>query len=114
MTEIARGAGIQHAVTVRDIEEFKQEVTTALSNSHASFIVCKVEESLLHRETPRPTTDLAENKYTFVRYLERAEGKPIAFVGRGRADRGDRQCHGDQKRDRQNFHDPTVNRLVRG
>ena len=83
LTEIARAAGIQHAVTVRDIEEFKQEVTTALSNSHASFIVCKVEESLLHRETPRPTTDLAENKYTFVRYLERTEGKPIAFVGRG-------------------------------
>jgi hypothetical protein len=37
----------------------------------------------MHREIPRPNTDLAENKYTFVRYLERSEGKPIPFIGRG-------------------------------
>ena len=83
LTLMAKGAGIQHAVTVNDIEEFKQEATTALNNDHASFIVCKVDETLVHRETPRPTTDLAENKYTFVRYLERTEGKAIPFVGRG-------------------------------
>jgi hypothetical protein len=38
---------------------------------------------LLHREIPRPTLDLAENKYRFVRYLERTEGRAIPFVGRG-------------------------------
>jgi len=31
----------------------------------------------------RPTEDLAEGKYRFVRYLERTEGKPIPFIGRG-------------------------------
>ena len=46
------------------------------------FIVCKVGESLGHRKIQRTNLDLLENKYRFVRYLERTEGKPI-FVGRG-------------------------------
>ncbi len=54
-----------------------------INRNELAFFVCKVEESLLHREIPRPNTDLAENKYTFVRYLERTEEKTIPFVGRG-------------------------------
>ena len=80
---IAKGAGIRNAVTIRKIEDFKKEGLTALDRNELGFFVCKVEESLLHREIPRPTTDLAENKYTFVRYLERTEKKAIPFVGRG-------------------------------
>jgi sulfopyruvate decarboxylase subunit beta len=80
---IAKGAGIRNAVTIRKIEDFKKEGLTALDHNELGFFVCKVEESLLHREIPRPTTDLAENKYTFVRYLERTEKKAIPFVGRG-------------------------------
>lgn len=80
---MARGAGIEHSVTVRDIEAFKKEATAALSGNELRFIVCKVEESLLHREIPRPTIDLAENKYRFVRYLEQTEGKANPFIGRG-------------------------------
>ena len=80
---MARGAGIERAVTVRDLGAFKREASAALSGDEARFVVCKVEESLLHREIPRPTIDLAENKYRFVRYLERTEGRPIPFVGRG-------------------------------
>lgn len=80
---MARGAGIERSVTVRDIEAFKTEATAALSGNELRFIVCKVEESLLHREIPRPTTDLAENKYRFVRYLEQTEGKANPFIGRG-------------------------------
>jgi hypothetical protein len=37
----------------------------------------------MHRNIPRPTEDLAEGKYRFVRYLERTEGRPFPFVGRG-------------------------------
>ncbi len=59
---MARGAGIERSVTVRDIEAFKTEARAALSGNELRFIVCKVEESLLHREIPRPTIDLAENK----------------------------------------------------
>jgi thiamine pyrophosphate-dependent acetolactate synthase large subunit-like protein len=58
-------------------------VFDALAGNELAFLVCKVEESLMHREIPRPNTDLAENKYTFVRYLERTEKKTIRFIGRG-------------------------------
>jgi hypothetical protein len=72
-----------NAHTIRDIEEFKKRGIDALSQSELAFFVCKVEESLLHREISRPNTDLAENKYTFLRYLERTEKKAIPFIGRG-------------------------------
>ena len=80
---MARAAGIKNAQTIRDFEEFKKAGIEALDKTELGFFVCKVEESLLHREIPRPVTDLAENKYTFVRYLERTEEKIITFVGRG-------------------------------
>ena len=83
LAAIALGAGIQKTLTIRDIETFKRDGLAALEQSELAVFVCKVEESLMHREIPRPNTDLAENKYTFVRYLERTEGKPIPFVGRG-------------------------------
>ncbi len=80
---MARGAGINNAHTIRDIEDFKRRGVDALVRNELAFFVCKVEESLMHREIPRPNTDLAENKYTFVRYLERTEKKAIPFIGRG-------------------------------
>jgi thiamine pyrophosphate-dependent acetolactate synthase large subunit-like protein len=80
---VARGAGIVNAHTIHDVDDFKQKGLAALSGTEMGFFVCKVEESLLHREIPRPNTDLAENKYTFVRYLERTERKTIPFIGRG-------------------------------
>jgi thiamine pyrophosphate-dependent acetolactate synthase large subunit-like protein len=83
LAAMARAAGIANAATIRNVEEFKQKGLEALTRSQLAFFVCKVEESLLHREIPRPNTDLAENKYTFVRYLERTEKKTIPFVGRG-------------------------------
>jgi sulfopyruvate decarboxylase subunit beta len=80
---MARAAGIQNAHTIRDFEDFRIKGVEALTRNELGFFVCKVEESLMHREIPRPNTDLAENKYTFVRYLERTEEKTIPFVGRG-------------------------------
>lgn len=83
LAAMARGAGIKNAVTVREIVQFKNEGLAALDRNELGFIVCKVEESLMHREIPRPTMDLAETKYRFVRYLERTEKKPMPFIGRG-------------------------------
>jgi sulfopyruvate decarboxylase subunit beta len=80
---IAKGAGIKNAITIRELDEFKQRSREALNGNELSLMICKVEESLIHREIPRPNTDLAENKYTFVRYLERTEGKPFPLIGRG-------------------------------
>ena len=83
LAAMAKGAGIKDAMTIKEIEHFKKHGLTALDQNELGFFICKVEESLLHREIPRPTTDLAENKYTFVRYLERTEKKTIPFIGRG-------------------------------
>jgi sulfopyruvate decarboxylase subunit beta len=83
LAAMAKGAGIKNAHTIRDIDEFKQKGFDALMRKELAFVVCKVEESLMHREIPRPNTDLAENKYTFVRYLERTEKKSVPFIGRG-------------------------------
>ena len=83
LAAMAKGAGIKDAMTIKEIEHFKKDGLTALDRNELGFFICKVEESLLHREILRPTTDLAENKYTFVRYLERTEKKRIPFIGRG-------------------------------
>src|SRR5262245_59574897 len=83
LAAMARGAGIVNAHTIRDVDDFKKKSSEALAGDQFTFLVCKVEESLLHREIPRPNTDLAENKYTFARYLERTEEKVLPFIGRG-------------------------------
>ena len=80
---IAKGAGIKNAFTIRDVESFRRDGLAALDRNELSFFVCKVEETLIHREINRPDIDLAENKYRFVRYLERTENKKIPFIGRG-------------------------------
>ena len=80
---LAKGAGIRHASTIRNIRTFKKERVAALRRKGLRFIICKVAQNLVHREIPRPAIDLSENKYRFVRYLERTEGKTIPFLGRG-------------------------------
>jgi thiamine pyrophosphate-dependent acetolactate synthase large subunit-like protein len=79
---MARGAGIEQATTVRDLTAFQREMDAALNGEDLKFVVCKVEESVAHREILRTDLDPMENKYQFVRYLERSEGKRI-FRGRG-------------------------------
>ena len=79
---VARSCGIEHAMTVRDLESFKRESTKALEEDVLRLVVCKVDKTTGHRQIERPTEDLWEHKYRFVRYLERTEGKKI-FFGRG-------------------------------
>jgi sulfopyruvate decarboxylase subunit beta len=75
LAKMAHAAGIEKAVTVRDLQSFKQEMTAAITQNRLRFVVCKVEESTKHRNIPRTDMDPLENKYLFVRYLERTEGK---------------------------------------
>ncbi len=79
---MAKSAGIEHALTVRDVDAFKREAAGSINNAGLRFIVAKVEESRGHRRIERTNVDLLENKYAFVRYVERTEGKTI-FRGRG-------------------------------
>ncbi len=83
LTQVAKGAGIERSATVQDLENFRRQAVPAMEGKTLSFIVCKVEESLIHRDIPRPDLDLVENKYRFVRYLQATEGKPPPFLGRG-------------------------------
>ena len=82
LAAVAKGSGIDHAVTVSELKDFQREATAALNESGLRFVVCKIEESLGHRKITRSNADLLETKYRFVRYLERTEGKAI-FQGRG-------------------------------
>ena len=82
LAAMASGAGIDYAMTVSELEDFKKEATAALNQSGLRFVVCKIEESVGHRRIVRTNVDLLETKYRFVRYLERTEGKPI-IQGRG-------------------------------
>jgi sulfopyruvate decarboxylase subunit beta len=79
---IARDSGIERAVTVRDLDAFDREMSSALKGPGLGFVVAKIEETFEHRNAERSDVDLMENKYRFVRYVERTEGKPI-FLGRG-------------------------------
>lgn len=79
---IARDSGIERAMTVRDLDAFNREMSSALKGPGLGFVVAKVEETFEHRNAERSDVDLMENKYRFVRYVERTEGKPI-FLGRG-------------------------------
>lgn len=74
---MASGAGIERAVTVRDLQAFRIEMNAALAERGLRFVVCKVEESKGHRDIQRTDMDPLENKYLFSRYLERTEGQPI-------------------------------------
>ena len=82
LAAVAKGSGIEHSVTVRELVQFQKEASAALTEDGLRFVVCKIEESVRHREITRSNVDLLETKYRFVRYLERTDGKAI-FLGRG-------------------------------
>jgi thiamine pyrophosphate-dependent acetolactate synthase large subunit-like protein len=82
LAAIARDAGVPYAVTVGDLEAFKQEASLAVKETGLRFIVAKVEETFEHRKVERSDVDLTENKYRFVRYIERTENISV-FRGRG-------------------------------
>lgn len=74
----ARGVGIEHAYTVRDLGEFERHCRTGLSAKDFYLINAKVEP----RGEPglkRKYSDGLEDKYTFVRYVEKLEG--ISIIG---------------------------------
>lgn len=83
LESLARASGVASARTVSDLEGFRAAADALPAEPGPHFVVCKVEESLRHREIPRPDLDLFENKYLFVRYLERTEQRKFPLVGRG-------------------------------
>ncbi len=77
LEQMARGAGIPNTATVRDLESFREQVEAAFSQPGVRYVVAKIEEDLSARSLPKPRVDYLENKYRFMRYIERTEGKII-------------------------------------
>jgi thiamine pyrophosphate-dependent acetolactate synthase large subunit-like protein len=71
LESVAKGCGIKNALTVRTLEDFEAAVARALAGNELCFIVAKVQpgEDLV----TLPRQEARENKYRFVRYIERTE-----------------------------------------
>ena len=70
LVAIARGAGISNAWLVTEPAEFQKAVAEAFKADGASFIQVKAEWG---EPTPTSRLDGTENKFRFVRYIERTE-----------------------------------------
>ena len=68
---LARSAGIKKALWVSSVDEFKQAVAEAVRGNTLTFIGAKVE--LFRSEVPPYPMDEVENKYRFIRYVEKTE-----------------------------------------
>jgi thiamine pyrophosphate-dependent acetolactate synthase large subunit-like protein len=75
---MARGAGIETAATVRELEAFERAAQAAVGRPGPHYIVAKVEEDPGGRRLrPKLNLDHLENKYRFQRHLERTETRQI-------------------------------------
>ena len=68
---LARSAGIKKALWVSSVDEFKQAVAGAVRGNTLTFIGAKIE--LFRSEVPPYPMDEVENKYRFIRYVEKTE-----------------------------------------
>jgi sulfopyruvate decarboxylase subunit beta len=71
LVAIARGAGIREARWANSVEAFAQAVIGALSSNSLSFIGAKVTTE--RTEVPPYPVDEVENKYRFIRHVEKTE-----------------------------------------
>lgn len=68
---LAKGCGIKNTVTVRELKQFENALDQALAGNELFFIIAKVEpgEDLV----TLPRQEGRENKYRFVRHIEKTE-----------------------------------------
>ncbi len=71
LAAIARGAGINHVISAENVKDFEEGFRQALKSSELYFIHAKIEVGTA--DVPPAPIDSAENKYTFVRYIEKSE-----------------------------------------
>jgi len=73
---IARGAGIEDAYTVRDLDEFCRRCDEGLKAQRPFVIVSKIDRTV-RQDIKRKHSDGREDKYIFVRHIEATEGITI-------------------------------------
>jgi len=73
LAAMAKGAGIEYAITLRKWEDFRHEVDQAFAkNEFPRFIVLKTNPSPF--KAIYETVERAEDKYRFIRHIEATEG----------------------------------------
>ena len=89
LAAIARGAGFANVITVKTVAEFEEGFLRALRMHDLYFILAKVDPGA--GDVPPVSLDSQENKYLFVRYIEKSENLKIlvsppsrAYDSRGR------------------------------
>ena len=75
LAAIARGAGFANVMTANTVAEFVEGFLRALKSGDLWFILAKVEAGA--GDVPAAALDSAENKYLFVRYIEKSENLKI-------------------------------------
>ena len=85
LAAVARGCGIANATTVRTPLEFGEAAKAAMNGQGLSFVVAKVESGIAAGVPPRPG-DGIEDKFRFVRYVEKLENKAILASYRAKLD----------------------------
>lgn len=75
---IARGAGVANAYTARTVEEFDEHCANGLAADVPYVVVAKV-TGTVQPDIKRKHSDGREDKYIFVRHVERSEG--IVIMG---------------------------------
>jgi sulfopyruvate decarboxylase subunit beta len=79
LVEMARAAGIEKARWANSVEEFAQSVSEALKGEGPYFIGAKITAD--RTEVPPYPMDEVENKYRFVRHVEKTENIEIFKSG---------------------------------
>ena len=79
---MAEAAGCLNCVTLTDVEAFRRAADRVLNDNEFGFLVAKTAQAAVHRWPPekQKTTDGIEEKYRFLRYVERLEGIRIHHV----------------------------------
>jgi sulfopyruvate decarboxylase subunit beta len=82
LARMAEAAGCPHAVTVRDVDTFNRAAEQLLNDNEYGYIVAKTAAKAEHQwpKEKQKTTDGVEEKYRFLRYVERLEGVRIHHV----------------------------------
>jgi sulfopyruvate decarboxylase subunit beta len=75
LAAIARGAGFTNVGTANTVADFEAEFLRALKADDLYFVLAKVEAGA--GDVPAAALDSAENKYVFVRYIEKSENLKI-------------------------------------
>jgi sulfopyruvate decarboxylase subunit beta len=76
LADLAKSAGIRNTKTIRDLVEFEASVDDILKSPGPLVIVAKIETESVRPESPI-TYNPVENKFKFVRYIEKTEGVRI-------------------------------------